>query len=53
MLYGACYETVERLVGAVKLTRREFLRPEDGLECSLCGERAVAPPAAFEEQKVL
>jgi CRISPR-associated protein Cmr2 len=53
ILYGACYDTVERLVGAVKLTRREFPRPEDGLKCSLCGERAVSPPTTFEEQKVL
>lgn len=53
-LYGACYESVERLVGSVKLTRLDFPRPEDGLKCTLCGERGVVPgPVPFEAQKAL
>jgi len=54
VLYGACYETVERLAGAAKLTRLSFPRPEDGLKCTLCGERGVVPGALrFEEQRAL
>jgi len=54
VLYGVCYETVERFVGAVKLTRSHFPRAENGLKCSLCGERGVVPGAIpFEGQRAL
>ncbi len=54
VLYGAYYEVVERLAGATKLTRMSFPRPEDGLKCTLCGERGVVPGALrFEEQRAL
>lgn len=43
LLYAACYDGVERLVGAAKLTPRIVPRDEGGLKCSLCGERAVVP----------
>jgi CRISPR-associated protein Cmr2 len=53
-LYGSCYESVERLLGMVKLTRPEHLRAEHGLKCSLCGQRGVvARPISFAEQRSL
>jgi CRISPR-associated protein Cmr2 len=52
VLYAAAYESVEALLGSVKLTRCPSTRIEDGLKCSLCGERGVFPgPISFEEQK--
>jgi CRISPR-associated protein Cmr2 len=52
LLYAAAYESVETLVGAAKLTRLPSARPEEGLKCSLCGERGVFPgKSSFEEQK--
>ncbi|MDR7491961.1 MAG: type III-B CRISPR-associated protein Cas10/Cmr2 [Armatimonadota bacterium] len=54
ILYAACYESVERLVAAAKLTPRRVPRAEGGLKCSLCGERAVVrAPGRFEEQREL
>ena len=43
LLYGAAFETVEATVDAVKRARPVPTRTEDGLKCSLCGERAVVP----------
>jgi len=52
ILYSACYESVERLAAAVKLTPRSVPRAEGGLKCSLCGERGVVPDAVpFEVQR--
>lgn len=54
LLYAACYEAVERLVGAGKLTPPGVPREEGGLKCSLCGERAVVPtPMRFAEQRAM
>jgi CRISPR-associated protein Cmr2 len=50
-LYGACYDAADTLVSSVKRTRPVTTRREDGLKCSLCGERGVVPgPATFREQ---
>jgi CRISPR-associated protein Cmr2 len=52
LLYGAAYDGVERLVGAVKGTPRQVPRDEGGLKCSLCGERGVVPGSVpFAQQK--
>ncbi|HWP34529.1 MAG TPA: type III-B CRISPR-associated protein Cas10/Cmr2 [Thermodesulfobacteriota bacterium] len=54
ILYSACYESVERLAAAVKLTPGRVPRLEGGLKCSLCGERSVVPRAMpFNEQREL
>lgn len=51
-LYGVAYDAVDGLMAAVKRTRAVPTRVEDGLKCSLCGERGVVPAAMrFEEQK--
>lgn len=51
VLYGACYDAVEALVSFVKRTRPVATRSEDGLKCSLCGERGVmAQAVSFREQ---
>jgi CRISPR-associated protein Cmr2 len=54
ILYAGCYDSVERLAAAVKLTPRLTPRPEGGLKCSLCGERSVVPARIeFESQRAL
>lgn len=51
VLYGACYDAADTLLSFVKRTRSVATRTEDGLKCSLCGERGVVPaPAPFREQ---
>jgi CRISPR-associated protein Cmr2 len=52
LLYAAAYDGVERLLGFAKRTRTFVPRTENGLKCSLCGERSVFPAkCAFEEQR--
>jgi CRISPR-associated protein Cmr2 len=45
-LYGDAYEESQRLLDGVKTARMSFSsREEEGLKCSLCGEREVIGPA--------
>lgn len=55
-LYGAAFETVEATIAAVKRSRPIPARVEDGLKCTMCGERQVVPDPssfAFHEQREL
>lgn len=50
-LYGACYNASDALMSSIKRTRPVATATEEGLKCSLCGERAVVPGAmAFRDQ---
>jgi len=46
LLYGDAFAESQRLLDAVKRSRVSAASPEDGLKCSLCGEREVLGPAS-------